>query len=93
MNLKTSSNADVQKISADVWASFWKKYMNLSNASPDKEKHFTDEKWDDIIKTFGEVAEKWNCRFASKLLLAYLEELEARNRGAYLHPNDEKVYR
>ena len=92
MNLKPTANIDIQKISADIWASFWKKYMYLDNASRDNEKHFSNEKWDEIIKTYKEVAEKWDCRFASKLLLAYVEELEARDRGAYLSPEDEKAY-
>lgn len=90
MNLKPTDNVDVQKICADAWA-FWKKYMYLNNADPDPAKHFTPEIWNSIMEDADAVGKKWDeCKFACKLIVTYIDELEARDMGAYPDPNTYK---
>ena len=71
INLKPIPKRDVQAISAACFE-WWKRYNKLSNADPDKGRHFTEAVWSEICGytddsgvchkgTFDEVYDKYPC--------------------------------
>lgn len=92
-NLLPTTNYNIQVISGEVYQ-WWKKYSGLTNASPNKNLHFTDKVWEEIIGytddngvhhigSFDEVYNKYPYEFTSNLLMAFFNELRARADGAY----------
>lgn len=92
-NLKPSTNKEVQDISVECFE-WWKKYYKYTNASPDKNLHFSEKLWEEIIGftdadgvyhmgTFDQVYYRHPCEFTYNMLSAFLLELQARDRGAY----------
>ena len=93
LNLKPSTNAEVQNISKACFE-WWQKYNKRSNASTDKNQHFTTEMWEEILGykddngeyhkgTFDLLYDRFPCQFTYNMLTAFLMELQARDRGAY----------
>ena len=92
-NLKPIDNASVIKISAECFE-WWKRYNRYSNASPDKSLHFSESLWTEILGhkdeagefhygTFDQLYNKYPCEFTSNMLMVFLNELRARDTGAY----------
>ena len=97
-NLKPSNNKEVQIISAACFE-WWKRYNKYSNASLDKNLHFSEKLWEEIIGytddngehhigTFDELYNKYPCEFTNNMLMAFLDELKARDQGAYKREED-----
>lgn len=93
LNLKPSTNNEVQNISKACFE-WWQKYNKRSNASTDKNQHFTMEMWEEILGwkdnngeyhkgTFDLLYDRFPCQFTYNMLTAFLMELQARDRGAY----------
>ena len=93
INLKPSTNKEVQEISKECFE-WWKRYNNYSNASADKKLHFSEVLWTEILGhkdeagefhygTFDQIYNKYPCEFTSNMLMAFLNELRARDTGAY----------
>ena len=92
-NLKPIDNVLVQKISAECFE-WWKRYNKLTNASKDNALHFTESVWSEIlgytdsngvyhVGTFDAVYNKYPYEFTYNMLGAFLDELKARDQGAY----------
>ena len=92
-NLKPSTNKEVQAISVECFE-WWKRYNKYSNASPDKHLHFSESVWEEILGytdkdgvyhmgTFDQVYYRHPCEFTYNMLGAFLDELKARDQGAY----------
>lgn len=83
MNLSPINNKTAQEIQSEIWNVLWKKYRYTSNASSDKDKHFSDDLWKQVIHDADAIYEKYPCEFTSNLLSAYIDELQARDLGSY----------
>ena len=93
-NLRPCDNQTATAVFNEAWA-FFKKYRNLSNASSDNSKHFSEEMWRDVCGWTddegylhkGEVDklyDKYPCEFTYRLIQVLVEELQARDRGRYI---------
>lgn len=77
MNISPNTNDQIRIMSNDIWATFWKKYMNVSG-------HLSDEQWQEILQYADTICKKYNENpFAANLLQVYIWELQARDNGKY----------
>ena len=93
-NLKPTTNQLVVQISKECFE-WWKRYNKYNNASTDKNLHFSDAVWSEILSytdnkdgsyhigTFDALYNKYPCEFTYNMLSAFLLELQARDQGAY----------
>ena len=97
-NLKPVNNTMVQKISAECFE-WWKRYNKYNNATFEKDMHFSEKVWEEIIGytdkdgayhvgTFDALYNKYPYEFTYNMLGAFLDELKARDQGAYKQIED-----
>lgn len=93
-NLKPVNHATAVTIMNRCWSEFYKKYSQYSNAAFDKNLHFSEKLWNEILGYHDDNGE-WQkglidklydempYEFTSNICLAILKELEARDNGGY----------
>lgn len=93
-NLKPVSMPVARDIMNNCWIRLFKKYTGITNASLNKEMHFTDEIWNEILGyrdadgnwvkgIADQIYDEYPFELTSNICLAFIKELEARDKGAY----------
>lgn len=93
LNLTPTTNKLVQTISAECFE-WWQRYNRRTNASTNKADHFDDDMWKEICGytdeagayhkgTFDLLCDKYPYQFTYNMLSVFMDELQARDRGAY----------
>lgn len=100
-NLKPTTNQLVVQISKECFE-WWKRYNKYSNATSEKDMHFSEKVWEEIlgytdkdgayhVGTFDALYNKYPCEFTYNMLSAFLLELQARDQGAYKTEEDIRI--
>jgi hypothetical protein len=93
-NLKPVSMPVARDIMNNCWVRLFKKFTGITNASLNKEMHFTDEIWNEILGyrdadgnwvkgIADQIYDEYPFELTSNICLAFIKELEARDKGAY----------
>ncbi len=81
------NNDEVKSMAQMIWH-WWNQYKFLNNDSEDRDKHFSDEKWIQIIRSFDEICDKYKSEFVERLMGAYLYELQMRSENVTIKNYD-----
>lgn len=93
-NLKPVSMPVARDIMNNCWIRLFKKFTGITNASLNKDMHFTDEIWNEILGyrdadgnwvkgIADQIYDDYPFELTSNICLAFIKELEARDKGAY----------
>ncbi len=93
-NLKPVSMPVAKDIMNNCWIRLFKKFTGITNASLNKEMHFTEEIWNEILGyrdadgnwvkgIADQIYDDYPFELTSNICLAFIKELEARDKGAY----------
>jgi hypothetical protein len=93
-NLKPVSMPVARDIMNNCWIRLFKKFTGITNASLNKEMHFTDEIWNEILGyrdadgnwvkgLADQIYDDYPFELTSNICLAFIKELEARDKGSY----------
>ncbi len=94
INLKPVETSKAIDVMNACWTRLFKAYRGYNNASTNKELHFSDKVWNEIIGyrddlnewhkgVIDQLYDEYPYELTMNICIALLKELEARDRGAY----------